>query len=186
MPTNPPEPGDDRRPADALLSATIYDRLRGLAGHMMRAEKFSHTLQPTALIHEAYLKIAAQDRTIVDDEHFLALAATQMRRVLIDFARAKHSQKRNPEGDRVLLQGNDDLAAEVAALEQAAGVDVLILEEALHKLHALSPQQAKIVELRFFGGLSVSDIASALDTSDRTVAREWALAKTFLQRALKA
>lgn len=182
---NPPEPERGRRPADAMLSATIYDRLRGLAGHMMRAEKLSHTLQPTALIHEAYLKIAAQDRTIVDDAHFLALAATQMRRVLIDCARAKQSKKRNPEGDRVLLQGGDDLASEVAALERAAGVDVLILDEALHKLGTLSPSQARIVELRFFGGLSVSEVAGALQLSERSVAREWALAKIFLQRTLE-
>lgn len=174
------------RPADAKLSEALYDRLHDLARAAMRAERADHTLQPTALIHEAYIKLARIDDTIVDDEHFLALAALQMRRVLVDGARSRRRQKRTPPEGRVLLQDPDAMQLDQlpAGNTQELDEQVLRIDGALKQLEAVSPRRAQLVVLRFFGGLSVPEAAQALGLSDRTAARDWQLAKLFLQHVL--
>jgi RNA polymerase sigma factor (TIGR02999 family) len=182
--TQSPESG---RQADARLSDSIYDKLHDAARAAMRAERVDHTLQPTALIHEAYLKLRAIDNTIVDDEHFLALASIQMRRVLVDGARARGRMKRTPGEGRVVLQGPDDLDLGQVPDGHAPDLDeqVLKIDEALKRLEVVSARRAKLVELRFFAGLTIPEAARALDLSERTAARDWDVAKGFLQALLK-
>jgi RNA polymerase sigma-70 factor, ECF subfamily len=163
-------------PADALLSI-LYDELHRLAHHYMRGERAGHTLQTTALINEAYLRLVEIDRVQWRDRtHFVAMAATVMRRVLVDHARA---QARDKRGGGVAITSLD---ADVAAPEP--GVDVLALNEALDRLAALDPVQGRIVELRYFSGLTIDEVAAALDVSAGTVKREWSVAKAWLYREL--
>jgi RNA polymerase sigma factor (TIGR02999 family) len=181
MPTS-----DDDREVDAKLGETLYEKLHEVARSAMRSERVEHTLQPTALIHEAYIKLAKIDDTIVDDDHFLALAALQMRRVLVDSARSRKRQKRRPPEGRVLLQGGDDMLLEQVPDGKDEDVDeqVLNVDRALQQLEAVSPRRAELVVLRFFGGLSVGEAARVLGLSERTATRDWKLAKLFLQRVL--
>lgn len=176
----------DGPPLNADLNNSIYEKLHKLASAAMRSERVQHTLQPTALIHEAYIKLARVDSTIVDEEHFLALAALQMRRVLVDGARSRQRQKRRPPEGRVLLQGPDDMEIDQVPGARAPHLDeqVLQVDEALKELAAVSPRRAQLVELRFFGGLSVGEAAKALNLSERTAARDWDVAKLFFQRIL--
>jgi RNA polymerase sigma factor (TIGR02999 family) len=163
----------ERGDVDALLAA-IYDDLRRLASHQMSGERRAHTLEPTAIVHEAYLRLIDQRSTDWRDRlHFFAVAARVIRRVLIDHARARDALKRGGELVRVPLESVD-----VPAMGR--DVDILALEEALRGLAELDPRQAQIVELRFFGGLSVDEIAEYLAISARSVDREWACAKAWL------
>jgi RNA polymerase sigma factor (TIGR02999 family) len=160
---------------DALaeLVPLVYKELRRLAGHFLRRERPDHTLQPTALVHEAYLTMVGQDRaTWKNRAQFMAIAAHVMRRILLECARRRRAAKR--------------VAPEPASPE-ASGVrweEIFAVDEALSHLHDLAPQQARIAELRYFGGLSVEEAAEALSLSPRTVKREWAVAKAWLHTQL--
>jgi RNA polymerase sigma factor (TIGR02999 family) len=164
--------------AGERLLAAVYDELRRQAARAMRREGEAHTLQATAVVHEAYLRLV--DQRAVEwrsRAHFFGVAAQMMRRVLVDHARARLAEKRGGELRRVSL-------GDVGAGETDASVDVLDLHEALERLAALDPDQARLVELRYFGGLGIEDTAEALGVSPATVKREWAVARAWLRREL--
>jgi RNA polymerase sigma-70 factor, ECF subfamily len=165
----------ERRDLDALLMA-IYDDLRRLASSHLQRERAGHTLQSTALVHEAYVKLIDQRTTDWKDRlHFFAIASRIIRRILIDHARARESEKRG--GGRTRLSVDDhDLVAAGGASE----VDLLALDEALKELHEIDEQQARIVELRYFGGCTVEEVAELLGIGKRTVDRDWQAAKAWL------
>jgi RNA polymerase sigma factor (TIGR02999 family) len=156
----------------------LYDELRQLAGNYLRRERPDHTLQPTALVHEVYLQLLG-DQPIdwKNRAHFLGISARIMRRILSDSAVARRAQKRGGGATIVVLDEALEFSAECAI--SLSGVD-----EALRSLEALDPRQGKIVELRFFGGLTIEEVAEVLQISPATVKREWATAKLWLQRAL--
>lgn len=166
---------------DALnrLMPLVYQELRRLAGHYLRAERIGHTLQPTALVHEAYLRLAGQDRADWQNRaQFMAVAAQLMRRILVDYARGRAAGKRAGNALRVDVEG----------LELGTGAqqfeEVLAVDEALERLGELDPQQARVVELRYFAGLTVEETAEALGISERTVKRDWAMAAAWLRSQL--
>ncbi len=168
---------EGRPVAASRLLPLVYDELRRLAARYMARERREHTLQPTALVHEAYVRLI--DGTRVDWQgktHFFAIAAIQMRRVLVEHARSRKAQKRG--GDRCRVSLNSGIAAVPDEL------DMIQLDEALGKLAQESPRQERVVELRFFGGLSVTETAQVLEVSERTVKRDWRKARAFLYRAL--
>jgi RNA polymerase sigma factor (TIGR02999 family) len=159
------------------LIPLVYDELHRLAEHYLRGERRGHTLQSTALIHEAYLRLVNQEPGQIDNRaHFLGVAAHLMRQVLVDHARARLAAKRDG-GDKVELRDEDHPL-------QTANVDVLALDESLGRLEQLDPDLCRVVEMRFFAGLSVEDAAVALGVSPATVKREWAAAKAWLSREL--
>lgn len=177
---HPVRDGRESRP-DALqrLPATIYGELRELAQRLMRGESPGHTLQPTALVHEAYLRLTEQDRVHWRNRnHVLGVAAQLMRRVLVDHARAHKAAKRGGAETRVPL---DEAVASVTG----GSVDLLDLDDALNHLAELDPRQARIVDLRYFGGLSIEDTAEVMSLSPATVKREWQMARAWLHRALR-
>lgn len=156
----------------------VYGELRTLARRYMRQERPNHTLQATALVNEVYLKLAgANSIDWKDRTHFVATVATMMRHILVDHARGRERDKRGGQISITSLDNHDPGTP-------TANIDVLALDEALTRLAALDAQQARIVELRFFGGLSVEETAEALDISPRTVKRDWALAKAWLHHEL--
>jgi RNA polymerase sigma-70 factor, ECF subfamily len=165
--------GGDRRNLDALMSA-IYSDLHRLAFTHMQDERCDHTLQPTAIVHEAYLKLIDQRNTNWSDRaHFFAVASTIIRRILLDHAREHKAAKRGGGRERVPI--------EVAAgIGYAANVDLLALDDALAELAELDPQQAKVVEMRYFGGLTIEEVAEVLGIGKRTVDRQWQCAKAWL------
>lgn len=169
----------DARAADELLPL-VYAELRRQARSFLRRERAGHTLAPTALVHEAYLRLARQhDVGWVGRSHFYAIAAQAMRRVLVDYGRQRHAAKRGGlVHHRVTLAG-------LAAPEHDGDVNADLLHEALRRLEALDPRQARIVELRFLTGLSVEETAAALDISVATVKRDWATARLWLLRELE-
>ncbi|MGE0813710.1 MAG: ECF-type sigma factor [Vicinamibacterales bacterium] len=166
--------------AASRLMPLVYDELRRLAAGYLRRERRGQTLQPTALVHEAYVRLvrpsgqAWQGRT-----HFLAIAAVSMRQILVDRARRRHAAKRGGDAVRLTLD-----EAMLPADSRGAEVDLLALDRALDALAALDPAQARIVELRYFGGLTVEETADAVGLSPATVKRHWALARAFLKRTL--
>jgi len=169
--------GGDKAALDALMPL-VYDELRRQASRYLRRERPGHTLQTTALINEAYLRLVDQKKTRWQNRaQFFGIAAQLMRRILVDHARTKHRIKRGGSDVRVSLTG---LSAATAAPE----VDVIELDEALNRLAEIDPQQAKIVELRFFSGLNVEDTATALNISPATVKRDWSVAKAWLYREI--
>lgn len=164
--------------AAARLAPLVYAQLRKLAARYLRHERPGHSLCPTDLVHEAYLRLVDPDRINWQGKtHFMSLAARQMRRILVESARAHKAQKRGGGGRRVTLA--DDLAQ-----VPGSSFDVLALNEAIENLGNLSPRQAEVVELRFFGGLTVSEIAYILDVSERTVKGDWRVARAWLLREL--
>ena len=169
---------DDRQSLDSLLPA-VYQELRRLAASYIRHERPGQTLQPTALVHEVYLRLMKDrpDRW-QNRAHFCAIAAHSMRQILIERARARGAQKRGGPQPRVTLD-----EALVAGGTQS--FDLLALEEALQRLAALDPEQARLVELRFFGGLTVEETAEAMSISPATVKRHWAVARAWLARELE-
>jgi RNA polymerase sigma factor (TIGR02999 family) len=170
--------GGNRAALDALLPV-VYRELRQLARGYMRLENPGHTLQPTALVHEAYLKLIDQNRvTWQNRAHFFGIAAQTIRRLLVDHARARRRLKRGGGDLRVTWTENLNVPA------QAEGVDLLGFDEALRNLAELDPQQGRVVELRFFAGLSIEETAAALDISTATVKRDWAVARAWLFRAI--
>jgi RNA polymerase sigma factor (TIGR02999 family) len=160
--------------------ALVYDELRKLAAAALRHERTDHTLQPTALVHEAYLRLADEPTARWENRsHFMAVAARAMRRILVDHARKHKAVKRGSGAVRLSL---DDL--ERAATLPGDAVDLVALDDALGRLATLDPRQARIVELRFFGGLSVEETAAVVDSSARTVKRDWQLARAWLKREM--
>jgi RNA polymerase sigma factor (TIGR02999 family) len=159
------------------LFPLVYEQLRAQAARYLQGEAPGHTLQPTALVHEAYIKLVGQHRASWQDRgHFFAVAAMAMRRILVNHAKAKKSHKRGGDQTRQPLE-IDSLAEQ---FEQRA-IDLVALDEALEQLRAISSEQARLVELRFFAGLTVEQAAEALGVSERTVHRDWALARAWLR-----
>ncbi len=173
----------DTGAAERLLEL-IYPELHRIAERQMRRERAGHTLQPTALVHEAYLKLV--DQSHVDwrnRAHFLGVAAQAMRRLLVDHARGRDRDKRG--GGATLLE-LDSAAGEAGLAVAGRSVDLLALDQALERLAVLDPAQARLVELRFFGGLSVEEAAEALGVSTATAGRDFRSARAFLARELGA
>ncbi len=171
--------GEGDREAADLLVPLVYRTLRRVAARYMAGEHAGHPLQPTALVHEAYLRVARNsDLSWQDRQHFFAVAAREMRRVLVEMARMRRAFKRG--GADVCHVTLD----EVAVGEQEALTDVLVLGDALDRLQQLDPRQRAIVDLRFFGGLSIDEVAQALGVSSRTVKREWTFARAWLLEQL--
>jgi RNA polymerase sigma factor (TIGR02999 family) len=172
-PSDPiPSPGDRPRPAADLLPL-VYDELRRLAAHRLANESLTHTLQPTALVHEAYLRLANAGTRWDGPRHFYAAAAEAMRRILVDVARRKGRVKRG--GDR----GRQALDPETIAAPDAAH-DLLALDEALGRFAAIEPDIAELVKLRYFGGLTLKDAAATLGFAPRTADAHWAYARAWL------
>jgi RNA polymerase sigma factor (TIGR02999 family) len=156
----------------------VYDDLRQLAEYVFRNEAPGHTLQPTALVHEAWLRLADQKRANWKSRsHYFSVAANIMRRLLVDHARRRNAAKRGGGFERIELEEN-------LLLTPQQDAHVLAVDDALAKLAKLSPDQAKIVELRFFGGLTSKEIADAMKISERTVDRHWTFARTWLRKEL--
>lgn len=161
------------------LIPVVYAELRRLAQHYMKGEKQNHTLQPTALVNEMYMRLANIDRMQWRDRaHFIATAATLMRRVLVDYARASGRDKR---GGQISVTSLDD----VQVIADTRALDVAALDDALTSLAQIDPRQSQVVELRFFGGLTVEETAAAMDISPATVKREWTMAKAWLHDQLR-
>jgi RNA polymerase sigma factor (TIGR02999 family) len=165
----------------AELLPLIYDELRAMAARYLGRERPGHTLQATALVHEAYFRLVDQKQVQWRDRaHFFAIAAQAMRRILVDHARARHAVKRGADFAKVELDEGAVLGDEGALAPE----DLLAIDRALTELAALDPTASRIVELRFFGGFTVEEIAEVLDTSVSTVKREWTTARAWLHRQL--
>jgi RNA polymerase sigma factor (TIGR02999 family) len=172
------EIGHGRRDAWERLTPLVYEELRRLAEIELRHERSEHTLQPTALVHEAYLRLVDQREAGWNNRaHFFGAAATAMRRILIDHARGRRAAKRGGERSR------QDLDEALVMFEERS-TDLLDLEAALSRLKTLDAEQERIVELRFFGGLSVDETAAVLETSASTVERGWRMARAWLLREI--
>jgi RNA polymerase sigma factor (TIGR02999 family) len=168
--------GGDRESLQALLPL-VYSELRRLAQHHLRGERSDHTLQSTALVHEAYLRMVKPGSLRIESRgHFFALASQLMREILVDHARGRKAGKRDG-GTRLTL---DD----AAELSRSQSVDLLALDDALNELSKMSPRQSRIVELKFFGGLSIEETSEFLEVSPATVEREWAVARAWLYREI--
>jgi RNA polymerase sigma-70 factor, ECF subfamily len=163
----------------AELTPLVHQELQRIARHCMRRERAHHSLQATALVHEAYLRLVnTQQVNWQNRAHFLAIAARLMRRVLVDLVRARRYQKRG--GDPLRVSLSDELVT------SAKSHDLVALDEALEALAALHERKSRVVELRFFGGLSIEETAAVLDVSPQTVMRDWKLARAWLRRELEA
>jgi RNA polymerase sigma factor (sigma-70 family) len=191
----------------AALIPQVYDELRSLAQRHLRRERPDHTIQPTALVHEAFLRLSNQKLVQWQNrEHFIGLASHLMRRILVDHARARRASKRGDGMPRISL---DDLIGHVEApggsgetqanplsnprlnmgaspAQSQSGVDLEAVDQALSRLEQLDPTQGRIVELRFFGGLTIEETGRVVELSPATVKREWALARAWLHRELAA
>ncbi len=175
--------GGDRSASDQLMAA-VYAELHAQAARAMGREMPEHTLQATALVNEAYLRLIDQRRVEWRNRaHFFGVAAQLMRRILVDHARGRHAAKRGG-GVKPITLGHAESASDAPPDE--TGVDVLVLHEALERLAALDPRQARVVELRYFGGMNIEDTAEALEISPATVKREWSVARAWLRRELRA
>jgi len=160
------------------LMPLVYDELHRLARRFMAAEQTGHPLQTTALVHEVFLRLVhANTIEWQNRAHFYAICARLMRRILIDFARSQNYQKRGPNFAHIQLE-------EAATVSEAVGSELLAVDEALKHLAAIDSRKSDVVEMRFFGGMTAAEIAGALQVSPETVARDWKLAKAWLQREL--
>ena len=174
----------NRTAVDALLPL-VYDELRGLAHRQLRNQRAGHTLQTTALVHEAYLKLIHRDRATWESRaHFLSVAAIAMRQILINYARERRAAKRG--GGQALATFNDELMGDEALMggRTTSADDLIALDEALNRLAALSERQSQVVTYRFFGGLTHEEVAAVLGCSVPTVRRDWRIAKAWLTREL--
>ena len=168
--------GDEEAPR--VLLPLVYDELRHLARHHLKSERRDHTLQSTALVHEAYLRMVKPGSLQLESRgYFFALASQLMREILVDYARKRRAAKRDG-GERLTL----DEAAELSGAK--GGVDLLALDDALKELAKMSPRQGRIVELKFFGGLSIGEVSEVLEVSAATVERDWAAARAWLHREI--
>jgi RNA polymerase sigma factor (TIGR02999 family) len=168
----------------------VYDELRRLAANYLRQERPGQTLQATALVHEAFLRLSKEKKQPWQNRtHFLAIAALSMRQILVQRARARNAEKRGGGAEKIALD-EASASAQGAAADHVrerdnSAVDVLALDAALEKLAALDQQQAKIVEMRYFGGMTVEEVAEALDISPATVKRHWTVARAWLHKELR-
>lgn len=166
--------------AVSKIMPVVYDELRRLARHYLRGDRAAQSLQPTALVNEAYVRLAQEKaRGWQNRAHFCAIAARSMREILVERARARNAAKRG--GSRVRVTLDDGIAATASD----SSVDLLALDETLNALSALDPQLSRIVELRFFGGLTVEESAEALGISPTTVKRGWSVARAWLKREMQ-
>jgi RNA polymerase sigma-70 factor, ECF subfamily len=169
----------DREALDQLMPL-IYEQLRKMARRYTDQQRPEHTLQTTALIHEAYLRMAKQkEKRFQNRAHFFGVAAQAMRHILVDYARTRHTAKRGGLGRPISLE-------EAALLTQERAAELVALDDALKELERLSKRQSRVVELRYFGGLSVDETAMVLEVSPDTVMRDWSMAKSWLHRALSS
>ena len=169
-----------RQEARDELLGLVYEPLRAIAGRHLNREREGHTLQPTALVNELYLKLVGQRSVAWNDRaHFFAVAAQVMRRILVDHARRKKSDKRGGDMIPVTIGAALDLPA-------AESIDVVALDVALEHLEKIFPQQARVVELRFYAGLTIDETAAVLGVSPATISREWTMARAWLRRELSA
>jgi len=169
----------EREALDQLVPV-VYDHLRRIAGAQLRREIPGHSLQPTALVHETYLRLVDQRQVHWRNRaHFFGVAASLMRRILVDHARARLAGKRGGGFERVTLHGD-----EAATAESPPGIDVLALHDSLSRMAAFNPRQERIVELRYFGGLTIEEAAEVLGISEATLVREWTIAKAWLRANL--
>jgi RNA polymerase sigma factor (TIGR02999 family) len=167
----------DKEAADLLVEA-VYSDLRKKAAAFLRRERPGHTLQPTALVHETYLRLVDQKRVVWQSRaHFLGVAAEMMRRILVDHARNRKARKRGGSRTRVTLD-------EALASSGPRALDLIALDDALNELAALDPRQSRVVELRAFGGLSVEETAEVMEISPATVKRYWAFSRAWLARRM--
>ena len=167
----------DREALDKLIPI-VYEELRRQAARYLRRERPGHTLQTTALIHEAYLRLIDQKNVRWQNRaHFFAIAAQLMRRILVDHARGRQAAKRGGSDIKLPLE-------EAMIGSEGRGVDLVALDEALERLASIDPQQSRVVELKFFSGLSVEETAEVLGVSQRTVKRDWNVAKAWLRREI--
>jgi RNA polymerase sigma factor (TIGR02999 family) len=170
--------GGDLHARDEVMTL-LYDELRRLAGSFLRRERSDHTLQPTALVHEAYMRLLGHENVDWHNRHhFFGAAAQLMRRILVDHARGHLAEKRGSGQVKVAL-------TEAIVMSQQQPADLLTLDESLTRLAAMDPQQARVVELRVFAGLSVVQTAQALGISPATVKRDWSVAKAWLTREIR-
>jgi RNA polymerase sigma factor (TIGR02999 family) len=168
---------DDPAPPARDVAPLVYDELRRIAAAYMRRERPGQTIQPTALVHEAYLRLAGAGTPWHDKQHFVGIAARSMRQILVERARARGAQKRWAGLNRVSISESLAVAADPEGMLPA-------LDEALTRLEAIDPEQARIVELRYFAGLSIEEAAEAMGISPATLKRRWALARAWLHRDL--
>jgi RNA polymerase sigma factor (TIGR02999 family) len=167
----------DQEALQALIPL-VYQELRRIAQHHLQQERPDHTLQSTALVHEAYLRLLKQGPAeVANRAHFLAVASQLMRQILVDHARGHRAAKR---GGGLKLELQDSMA-----VQKAQNVDLIALDQALNELARLDPRQSRIVEMRFFGGLSIEDTAEVVGVSQTTVKREWATARAWLRREVR-
>jgi RNA polymerase sigma factor (TIGR02999 family) len=171
--------GGDAEAADQLI-ALVYEELRRQAARYLSRERADHTLRPTALVNEAYLRLVHQRRVVWQDRaQFFAVAATVMRRLLVDHARQHGASKRGASFRTVSLEEGDEVS-----IASAPDIDIIALNDALIELSAVDPQRARMIELRFFAGLTTEETAEALGVSSATVTRGWRLARAWLHRRL--
>ena len=172
------ELADGRVDAEADVMPLVYEELRSLASACFRRERADHTLQPTALVHEAWLRLVGQQDMHFDSrKHFYALAAKAMRNILVNHARDRQRQKRGGGWDRITLDAAEDTPAIVRSSRE---IDVLAIDEALTMLSTMDERKARLVELRFFAGLSLDDAAEVLDISRSVASDDWRLARAWL------
>lgn len=162
------------------LMPLLYAELKRLAGHYLRQERPNHTLQATALVHETYIRLVDQrQQQWQNKSQFVRVAANMMRRILVDHSRGRRAEKRGGDAAKVLLE-------EGSLVTKGRAADVIAVDEALERLAAIDPQQARLVELRFFGGLSIEEAARAMGVSPATVKRDWNVAKAWLAREMQS
>jgi len=162
------------------LIPLVYDQLRRIARRCLSSQSSDHTLQPTALVHEAYLRLARRDSVGWQNRaHFFAMAAQMMRQILVDHARRQAAAKRGANPVTIVID-------EASVMSKAPSLDLLALDNAMQRLAALDPRQCRIVELRFFGGLSIEETAQIVDISPATTKREWTTARLWLHHALSS
>jgi len=171
----------DQSALDQLLPL-VYNELRQVADRYLRRERPGHTLQATALVHEAWLRLVDQRSvTWQSRAHFFGVAANLMRQILIQSARARHAEKRGGDDQKLYLDEVGELSDKLVTAQQP---DLIALDDALNDLATVAPQQSRVVELRFFGGLSIEETAEVLGISPATVKREWNMAKAWLHREI--
>lgn len=172
--------------ARGQLFVLVYDQLRQLAGGYLRGDAASHTLQPTALVHEAFLRMMRQSGPFTDRSHFLAVASVAMRQILTDHARRKSAKKRGGARTQITLDEEAAAGPTDAPPGDQGIVDVLALDAALTRLASLKPRQAHIVEMRCFGGLTVEEIAEILGLSRQMIEKDWRRARAWLRHTLES